>query len=333
MKKRACNPTALADYAKCPYSYWVKHVLGLDTRPYVDPKRELGTLVHACEASVELGETKAYVEREMRRIRTQAGYRSIHTPMLERLKLEAWKITNGGVWVNGKNKKMRSKAYNTWAREEIDHKGYHFEKIEERFWEEVGPLILTPRLDRVLIDDKGQPWPYEVKLTGRWDENWKQRWKLDFQTTIQFLAVEAKYEKTPPGVMVEAILHQRQSSTKEENKKKLLPISKVERLELQWVRKPPEVVAHVRSWLEEIAPQMDERERSGNWPLSGMASRSCDFCSLRDHCSGDVLMKHLQPRGMDEMRSWNEKRKLSSEMDLPRVIKKKKRFGGGRASR
>jgi hypothetical protein len=317
MKKRAVNPSGLSDYARCKYLYFVRHILGLGPKPKVEPKRELGSFVHACETSLELeGNPETYVNREMKKIRVEAGYKSVHTPLLERIKLEAWKITSGGTWVDGKNKKMTSESYLIWRDREILEKGYEFTDIEERFWVDIGPLILCPKTDRVLWDDNERPWSYEVKVTGRWDDGiFGERWKLDHQTTLQAIAIESKYDTEVGGAMVEVIQHTRQSSTKPENKGRLMPISKVERLPLKWVRKPREVIAHMQAWLEELGPEMDARERDSNWPLDGMAARSCDLCGLRQHCVGNIPREKLLPTfDRDGIRKWNKARGLKKEV-------------------
>jgi hypothetical protein len=310
--KLVLNPSRLKDYAACKFRYYTKYIKGLTSPFRVAAARELGSFVHAGEAAEDEGRPmRAAIKRELKRFKLSGGYQSADASTLMQLMEEAEQIVEGGIWVDGKGRRSSSESYKDWKRVNfrLKHPAQYGEvmEVEKRFFTDIGPLILAPKLDMILstsmwVGQKVEHWAVEKKTTTKWaaegeaQVNWKRKWVMDIQTTIQLVVLEEEGYETA-GCMVQPIVYSRQNC---KGKKDPQPIGKVNRPPLVWTRKPAAVMAHFRAWMEDLPKEILQRTRSNYWPTDGMANGSCDFCGLAAYCRNEGNLVRREPDEVDE---------------------------------
>lgn len=315
--KYVFNPSRLKDYASCKFRYFTKYIKKLDAPFRAAPARELGSFIHAGEAAEDEGKpVRAAINRALKKFKLSGGYQSADGVVLEQLTEEAYNIVMGGIWVNGKGQKSSSESYAMWKRENWRLKNPRQRAkviaVEKRFFTDIGPVILAPKLDQVLETfswrgHEDETWAVEKKSTTKWagegeaEAKWMKKWMMDVQTTIQVVVLEKEgYENV--GCMIQPIVYARQAC---KGKKDPQPIGRVSRPPLKWTRKPAAVMAHFMGWMEDLPNELQQRENSNYWPTDGMANGSCDFCSLAAYCRNEGNLVRREP---DEIDDYKQKR-------------------------
>lgn len=336
--KLILNPSRQATLESCKLLYHRLYNLFLDLPgPPISSKSGqpfMGSLIHVTHAAFDTGsDYKKAIKAEIKKLHKTIHYNVKYAPMVDQLEREAIKIFEGGVVKDGNGKPHKFESYPTW-RENMtgmssrdDEKGEPIEvdvvDVEKRLWADVGPVILAPKLDCVLVAynlfgrDEETWWVEEHKSTARDDSGWRWRWEMDGQTTCQIVAAEKHYGKPFEGVLVNQVVVTRQ---KPKLQTRLPPINKVVRYPARWVSKKPEVRAHYMTYLEDLAKSFDVKVHSGDWPATGMLNRHCDLCHHKPICSGRQSADTLQPTERDEIQLEFEKRHAKA---LPQVKERK----------
>lgn len=318
--KLILNPTRQSKYVLCKLLYNTLYNLFLDkpTMPFglKNGQPYLGTLLHATQAAFDTNEDyiKA-VDFEVKKLRRGIHYNVKYAVMLDQIVREALMIFRGGSVKDGKGKENKWPSYPTW-RENIG--GFTSEAgltkappvmvevvdTEVRLMEDVGPVVLAPRLDAVIKainvfgHDEETWWVEEHKSTGRDDSGWRWRWEMDGQTTCQIVAAEQHYGVEFEGILVNQVVVTRQ---KKDVPGRIPPINKITRYDARWVSKKPEVKALYMGFLEDLKRDFEDRSASGSWVADGMMNRHCDLCHLRSICSGRESAAVLQPYPLDDV--------------------------------
>jgi len=319
IEKLIFNPSRLRDYAACKFRYFTKYIKKLAAPFRVAAPRELGSFIHAGEAAVDEGKPiTAAIRRSLKAFKLSGGYQSADAAVLEQLAHEAGQIIEGGIWVNGKGRRSSNESYQQWKRENFRLKSKNPGSrakilfVEKRFFTDIGPLILAPKLDMGLqtqmwAREENEVWAVEKKTTTKWATEgdaqvaWKRKWVMDIQTTVQYVVLE-KEGYNVIGCMVQPIVYSRQAC---KGKKNPQPIGKVSRPPLVWTRKPAAVIAHFKAWMEDLPKEVLQRTQSNYWPADGMANGSCDLCNLAAYCRNEG---NLVRREDDEVDIYRQKR-------------------------
>lgn len=346
--KLILNPSRLADYESCKLLYHRKHNLLLDfPSPPLDPKSGqplLGTLVHATQAAYDTGQDyKKAVAQSLRGLRKSIYYNVKYAPQVDKVEREALKVFEGGTVKDGRGKPNSWPSYPEW-RESIggmttpeDDNSFRPSRaevevvdVEKRLWADMGPVVLAPKLDSVIRAynvfgrDEETWWVEEHKTTGRDDSNWRWRWEMDGQTTMQILAAEEHYQVEFEGVLVNQVVITRRKG----EGSGMQPINKIVRYPARWVSKKEEVRGLFRSYIEDLARDFEARSARGEWTATGMLNRHCDLCGHRSVCSGRKPAATLQPIPPDELQTEFERRvkKALAHVDTPKEYERKKRI-------
>lgn len=304
-------------YAWCKFLYFTRYLKNLDAPFRASAPRELGTFVHEGEAAEDGGKpARAAIKRALKAFKLSSGYQVKDSATLEQVAQEAKQIIEGGIWVNGKGQRSSNESYEMWKREHFRLKSPRQRAkvldVEKRFFTDIGPLILAPKLDMILetrnwCGQGVEHWPVEKKVTSKYAGEgdaqvaWLNRWRMDIQTTIQVVALQHEgYEVM--GCMIQPIVYSRQNC---KGKQDPQPIGKVNRPPLKWTRKPKSIIAHFVAWMEDLPKEILQRTESNYWPTDGMANGSCDLCSLAAYCRDEG---NLVRRELDEVDKYKEKR-------------------------
>ncbi len=308
--KPIVNPSRLSDFYFCKLLYNELHNKHVDFSERLDPRPELGTLIHEGQAAIDLGAPwKPVVKKAVQKARNSIHYSISQAAMLDQLEREAIIVIGGGHVTDGNKKRHKVIPYSEWR----EQQAYSTKAVEKRIWADVGPVIIAPKLDRVVtrrntVSKLIEWWVIEDKSTGRDDKNWELRWKFDGQTTCQLLAAETHFKKDFEGVMVQKILITRQNSKSWDKKHLPQPLNKVERHPSRWVSKPPSIRALYMEFLEEFAAEFAWRNERASWPATGFHTRFCDMCRFKPVCSEAKNARSLVSTPKDDIDKEYEKR-------------------------
>lgn len=308
------NPSRLKDYAMCKFRYFTKYIKMLDAPFRASAPRELGSFVHAGEAAEDEGRpVVAAIKAALKMFKLSPGYQTADNAMLIQLSEEAAAIVKGGIWVNGKGQRSSNESYMMWKKEQFRLKSFEERAkilaVEKRFFTDIGPVILAPKLDQVLqthgwAGQENEVWAVEKKVTtkstgeGEAEVRWLNRWQMDIQTTVQYVVLE-KEGYNVMGCMIQPIVYSRQNC---KGKKDPQPIGRVSRVPLKWTRKPASIITHFKAWMEDLPKEIEQRTESNYWPTDGMGNMSCDICTLAAYCRNEGNLVRREPDEVDAFR-------------------------------
>ena len=296
-EKPIFSPTSISEFERCKWRYWTIIERGLDLAPKLEERPTLGTFVHVLQAAWETQhDPEQALALEVKRIKTGPFYNVRGYASLEQLRQEALQIFAGGSVIGSDGKVKAFAGYAQWRRT------YPFDvvDVEVRLCTDLGPVIAVPKLDLVVRSvEERELWVAEWKLTERDDAEWRNRWRMDGQTTLQVLAAEAHYARPVKGLLILPVLISRKRAKDSQSSRSVVgrPLCRIERPEPRWVPKNSETLR--RNYIERLAALAREyrwRRATKTWPTTGMDSRQCDDCRMAGICSGQESLKRLSRR-------------------------------------
>jgi adenylate kinase family enzyme len=229
------NPSTLDTYERCPFYFYIQHELNMMRKEErIISHMMMGSLIHEATAAHDI---KKYgvklhgmpeelqwadaIKRLVQETRTSQVYHRDDDEMLHWLAVEAafsmrgqHADTNGGYYA----------ADGSLYRPDMNPTGGYIEwrnkqnwetiSIEKRYKADLGAAIIAPKPDGVVRLD-GKLYILERKTSQTsWEADYKRKFRLQFQTTLEVLAVERYYDEPVVGVLLTPIFYTRKKSKK-----------------------------------------------------------------------------------------------------------------------
>jgi hypothetical protein len=234
-KVEAFNPSTLDLYERCPFYFYIQHELGYvrKTERVIDYMM-FGSLLHEAMAARDIrnygvemhgmsGEDPwpQAIKRLVGETRLSQVYHHDDDEMLSWLAVEAaFSMTGSHSDTSGGYQAADGQIY----RPEMNPRGGYIEwrnkqewetvSIEKRYKADLGAAIIAPKPDGVVRLD-GKLYILERKTSQTsWEADYKRRFRLQFQTTLEVLAVERYYDEPVAGVLLTPIFYTRKKSKK-----------------------------------------------------------------------------------------------------------------------
>jgi len=295
------SPSSISSLKFCPRRWTIKYKLNLDRPKRLDAKMLLGSMYHAGTAAIDRGtdvicESDAIID-EAHRTRLSPTYIAHDSPLVDQIKHEVISLMP---------------KYRTFMKPHglvvtaVDHyepwQTIHIEReLKVKLYRD-HVLVVIP--DKVIRDlNTGELWVVERKTTSRDDAQWDRKWRLNFQTTAQVIAVEHELKAPVAGVLIEQVVITRKRS-KSHDGPLPQPIHRVTFNPHRPVPKTPHLKAEAATYMESAVKELNwRRTYHRGWDPN---YNNCERCDMQDVCTGQQQLDDVAV-----MRDLTRKRSLS----------------------
>lgn len=307
-KVEAFNPSSLSAYEFCPFYFYVQHELGMMPKTQrVQHFMMFGSLFHEGAARFDINKYNVDVHglprvqetpeeailRVVRETKLSPTYHVDDDELLSWLAVEAtFCMTGATAGISGGYQAADGQIY----RPEITPQGGYYQwrtqqnwdvvSIEKRYKADLGSAIIAPMPDGV-VRSNGDLYILERKTSmTSWEPNYKAKFRLQFQTTLEVMAVERYYDEPVVGVLLTPIFYTRKKSKFWNVEKVQQPLHKV-------TLDPPRPIAKKNAkiaaehWFDNFTlHELPWRRRTKCWQQRFSNCHGFSPCNFHDLCWG-----------------------------------------------
>lgn len=312
MSKPRINPSRFTTFQRCQFLYYIKFVLNKAIVGRLPAHMMLGTLFHTAsehyDARKWFGELETWpaaIRRTESEIRTSPTYDPQDSETIDLVRSEAHLMMTGGTYyaVDGKEYEpewSHKGGYIQWRTELQRSRGWEIVSLEKRYGVDLGRAIAAPKLDGA-IRENGRLWVIERKTTQQEGAEFEKRFKVDPQTTLETMALEAAFDEEVAGVYLLPVKYTRKKS-KLWGYKLPQPLHRVTFTEPRPIPKSSMVKSQMEMGFDQVMQDIEDKLINKRWIQN---HKSCMFgrwpCDMYDVCWGQKNLSDLVDRPEDDV--------------------------------
>lgn len=321
LSKPRINPSRFTAFLRCQYLFYVKYILNLAKVGQLPPYLMLGSLFH--EASAEFDRRYlpeggyprwgAAVEALMKGFRTAPTYSPADSEVIDVLRYDLdffmrGSDSSGDRWYHGVDGELYETTvspaggYEQYRSRIAADMGWTVESLETRYAKDMGPAIIAPKPDGVIREPGTGLWVLERKTTQQDNKAFKNKFRVDPQTTLELLAVEDYFNEEVKGVYLLPTVYTRKRPANWRFPKLPTPLHKVEFGAPRPIPKSTIVRSSMEMNFEWFMEDVKEKTATGRWIQNNLSCMTgYSTCDLYDLCWGQTQLSDLVPRLEDDI--------------------------------
>lgn len=310
--KERINPSRLSTFERCQFLYYVKYELNKVPVTRLPAHMMLGTLFHAGSEAYDrkkwLDGDEAWpaaIRRAVSDLRTSPAYDPRDSALIDQLKGEAHLMMTGGSYMDFRGNETEVEwshkgGYLEWRTQVQRNRGWETVSLEKRYGIDLGRGIAAPKPDGV-IRESGELWVIERKTTQQEGAEFEKRFRVDLQTTLEVMAVEAATGEKVAGVYLLPVKYTRKKS-KLWDSDFPQPLHRVTFTEPRPVPKSQAVRSQMELGFDQMLEEIEEKRINKRWLQN---HKSCMMgrwpCDLYDLCWGKASIADFIDRPEDDV--------------------------------
>lgn len=271
-----------------------------------------GTLFHAASEAYDrkkwLGGTEGWpaaIRRADSELRTSPTYHPDDSTLIDLLRSEAHLLMKGGEYpaLDGKTYKVEwshKGGYLEWRTQVQRSRGWEIVSLEKRYGVDLGRAIATPKLDGA-IRENGKLWVIERKTTQQTGAEFEKRFRVDPQTTLEVMALEAALNEEVLGVYILPVKYTRKKSKLWEFRLPQ-PLHRVTFSEPRAISKSTLIKSQMEMGFDQVMQDIEDKHINKRWIQN---HKSCLIgrwpCDMYDVCWGKTQLSDLVDRPEDDV--------------------------------
>lgn len=310
--KPRINPSRFTTFQRCQFLYYIKFVLNKAIIGRLPAHLMLGSLFHSGSEAHDrkkwFGGSEAWpaaIRRTVDEFRTAPTYDPRDSELIDLLRSEAHLLMTGGDYpaldgVNYTPEWSHKGGYLEWRSQVQRARGWEIVSLEKRYGVDLGRAIAAPKLDGAIRED-GRLWVIERKTTQQTGAEFEKRFRVDPQTTLEAMALEAALDEEVAGVYLLPVKYTRKKSKLWEFKLPQ-PIHRVTFSEPYAVPKSTMVKSQMEMGFDQVMQDIEDKMVNKRWIQN---QKSCMIgrwpCDMYEVCWGKTQLSDLVDRPTDDL--------------------------------